>query len=126
MGDVFRRNPDATLDFVGRSKYLIKSGGENIYPAEIEQILLLDPRIADAVVVRRADARWGEVPVVFIVPGEPGLTAAEILSTCRGRIADYKLPKDVRFIEEAQMPRSVQGKALRHALEAMLQGEAAG
>jgi fatty-acyl-CoA synthase len=62
--------------------------------------------------------------VVFIVPGEPGLTAAEILSTCRGRIADYKLPKDVRFIEEAQMPRSVQGKALRHALEAMLQGEA--
>ena len=126
MGDVFRRNPDATLDFVGRSKYLIKSGGENIYPAEIEQILLLDPRIADAVVVRRADARWGEVPVVFIVPGEPGLTAAEILSTCRGRIADYKLPKDVRFIEEAQMPRSVQGKALRHALEAMLQGETAG
>ena len=126
MGDVFRRNPDATLDFIGRRKYLMNSCGENIFPAEIEQILLLDPRIADAVVVRRADGRWGEVPVVFVVRSDPALTAAEILGACRGRIADYKLPKDVRFIEEAEMPRSVQGKPKRHELEAMLQGETAG
>ena len=56
MGDVFVRNPDGTLDFVDRVKYLIKSGGENIYPAEIERVLLQDPRVADAAVVRQPDA----------------------------------------------------------------------
>lgn len=59
MGDVFIRNPDGTLDFVDRVKYLIKSGGENIYPAEIERVLLQDERIADAAVVRRPDEKWG-------------------------------------------------------------------
>lgn len=124
MGDLFRRNGDGTLDFVGRRKYLIKSGGENIFPAEIEQILMADPRIAEAVVVRRADTRWGEVPVVFVVRNDPTLTAAEVIAGCRGRIADYKLPKEVRFLAEADVPRSVQGKARRHELEAMLGGEA--
>ncbi len=56
MGDVFACHADATIDFVDRVKYLIKSGGENIYPAEIEQVLLRDPRVANAVVVRRVDA----------------------------------------------------------------------
>ncbi len=126
MGDLLRRNPDGTLDFVGRRKYLIKSGGENIYPAEIEQILLLDPRIADAVVVRRADARWGEVPVVFVVRTDPTLTADAVIATCRGRIANYKLPKAVHFLSEADVPRSVQGKAKRHELEAMLDQEGGG
>jgi fatty-acyl-CoA synthase len=66
MGDIFVRNPDGTLDFVDRRKYLIKSGGENVYPAEIERLLLADARIFDAAVVRKRDARWGEVPVAFI------------------------------------------------------------
>ena len=66
MGDLFRRNPDNTFDFVDRAKYMIKSGGENVYPAEIERVLLADPRVADAVVVRKRDATWGEVPVAFI------------------------------------------------------------
>ena len=66
MGDVFVRNADGTLDFVDRVKYLIKSGGENIYPAEIERVLLQDPRVVDAAVVRKPDAKWGEVPVAFV------------------------------------------------------------
>ena len=57
MGDLFRRNPDGTLDFVDRAKYMIKSGGENIYPAEIERILLADERILDAVVIRKQDTQ---------------------------------------------------------------------
>ena len=123
MGDVFVRNPDGTLDFVDRRKYLIKSGGENIYPAEIERLLLADARIADAAVVRRRDARWGEVPVAFVAARDPRLTAAEVLELCRGRIANYKLPKDVRFLAESELPRSTTGKIKRHELEARLKPE---
>ena len=53
MGDMFLRNPDGTLKFVDRRKYLIKSGGENIYPAELERIILSDPRVIEAAVVRQ-------------------------------------------------------------------------
>lgn len=120
MGDVLRRNPDETYDFVDRRKYLIKSGGENIYPAEIEQVLLTSPRVAEAVVVRRPDARWGEVPVAFVAPREPDLTEAEVLALCRGRVAGYKVPKAVRFLPEAEFPRSTSGKVQRHLLEARL------
>src|SRR5204862_4583816 len=83
MGDVFVRNPDGTLDFVDRVKYLIKSGGENIYPAEIERVLLADPRVAEAAVVRRADAQWGEVPVAFVARRDEGLTADDLIARCR-------------------------------------------
>ncbi len=120
MGDMFRRNPDGTLSFVDRRKYLIKSGGENIYPAEVEQVLRASPRVADAVVVRRPDDRWGEVPVAFVVPADPEVTAAEVIAFCRGRIAGYKLPKEVRFVAADALPRNTTGKILRHELEALL------
>jgi fatty-acyl-CoA synthase len=120
MGDVFRRNPDGTLDFVDRRKYLIKSGGENIYPAEIEGVLLASARVANAVVVRRADARWGEVPVVFVVRRDQQLTADEVIAMCRARIAGYKVPKDVIFVGDDELPRSTSGKIKRHELEQRL------
>ncbi len=120
MGDLLRRNADGTLDFVDRRKYLIKSGGENIYPAEIERLLLACPRIADAVVVRQADPHWGEVPVAFVVRTDATLTAQDVLALCRGQIANYKLPKAVHFISEADMPRSETGKVKRFELEARL------
>jgi fatty-acyl-CoA synthase len=124
-GDVFVRNPDATLDFVDRRTYLIKSGGENIYPAEIERLLLASPRVAEAVVVRRPDAQWGEVPVAVVVARDPALTADDVLAACRGRIAGYKLPRDVRFVRDADLPRSASGKIVRHEVEALLgDGEA--
>ncbi|MGW8271481.1 MAG: class I adenylate-forming enzyme family protein, partial [Burkholderiales bacterium] len=123
MGDVFRRNADGTLDFVDRVKYMIKSGGENIYPAEIEQVILADPRVADAVVVRKADARWGEVPVAFIARRDPSLDEAGILARCRDSLAGYKQPKAVLFIALADFPRSTSGKIQRHALEARLANE---
>lgn len=120
MGDVFRRNADGTLDFVDRVKYMIKSGGENIYPAEIEQVILADPRVADAVVVRKTDARWGEVPVAFVARRDPTLDAAGVLARCREALAGYKQPKAVHFIELADFPRSTSGKIQRHALEERL------
>ncbi len=126
MGDVFVRNPDGTLDFVDRRKYLIKSGGENIYPAEIERVLLADARVLEAVVVRRPDARWGEVPVVFVASADSSLTADDVVAACSGKIARYKLPRDVVFIALDDFPRSTTGKVKRHALEALLSKVGAG
>ncbi len=122
MGDMFTRNADGTIEFVDRVKYLIKSGGENIYPAEIEQVLLADPRVADAVVVRRADARWGEVPVAFVARRDPGLTEADLMEACRSNLAGYKRPKEIRFIALEAFPRSTTGKIQRHEMETWLQG----
>ena len=120
MGDVMVRNPDGTLDFVDRRKYLIKSGGENIYPAEIERLLLQDPRIADAAVVRKSDAHWGEVPVAFVVSADPQLSADDVIAICRGKIANYKLPKEVLFVAAGEIPRGDTGKLKRAELEERL------
>lgn len=120
MGDVFVRNPDGTLDFVDRRKYLIKSGGENIYPAEIERVLLGCAGVQEAVVVRRPDARWGEVPVAFVASSEAAPDADALIAQCRGRMAGYKLPKAVVFIAFEDFPRSATGKVKRHELEARL------
>jgi len=120
MGDVFVRNPDGTIDFVDRVKYMIKSGGENIYPAEIEQVLLADPRVADAVVVRRADAAWGEVPIAFVARRDDGLSEADLIEACRRNLAGYKRPKEIRFIGIDELPRSTTGKIQRHEVEKWL------
>ncbi|HRH86450.1 MAG TPA: AMP-binding protein [Rubrivivax sp.] len=118
MGDLFVRHPDGTLDFVDRAKYLIKSGGENIYPAEIERVLLALPAVADAAVVRRRDERWGEVPVAFVAL-EPGctMTADALRESCRAALAGYKIPKEFRIVELASFPRSSTGKIQRHEIE---------
>ena len=121
MGDLFRRNPDGTLDFVDRAKYLIKSGGENIYPAEIERVLLADTRIADAAVVRKKDAQWGEVPVAFIARNDADLSVADVNDLCRANLANYKRPKEIHFIPLDDLPRSTTGKIQRHELEARLE-----
>jgi acyl-CoA synthetase (AMP-forming)/AMP-acid ligase II len=120
MGDLFRRNPDGSYDFVDRAKYMIKSGGENIYPAEIERVLLSDPRIRDAVVVRKRDDKWGEVPVAFVARKDDALTESDIEALCRGALAGYKRPKQVHFIRFEEFPRSTTGKILRHEMEARL------
>jgi len=114
-GDVFVRDAAGRLRFVDRRKYLIKSGGENIYPAEIEQLLTASPRVVDAAVVRKRHERWGEVPVAFVVRRDPTLDAEGVLALCRGRIAKYKLPSEVRFVEA--LPRNVTGKVARDVLE---------
>jgi len=121
MGDVFVRNPDGTLDFVDRRKYLIKSGGENVYPAEIERVLLADPRVAEAAVVRRRDPTWGEVPVAFVARTDSSLTAEMLIAACKAQLAGYKKPREVVFLELEAFPRSASGKVLRHELERRLQ-----
>ncbi len=120
MGDVFVRHADGTLDFVDRVKYLIKSGGENIYPAEIERVLLSHPRIREAAVTRQADPHWGEVPVAFVACDGEDIGVDELTEFCRARLAGYKRPKEFRFISVDDFPRSSTGKVQRHELEKRL------
>jgi fatty-acyl-CoA synthase len=118
MGDLFRRRPDGRFDFVERAKYLIKSGGENIYPAEIERILLSHADVAEAVVVRRPDARWGEVPVALVARRQNVVTPEALAMLCRAHLAGYKQPKQILIVEGALLARSPTGKISRPGLEA--------
>jgi fatty-acyl-CoA synthase len=118
MGDLFRRRSDGLYDFVDRAKYMIKSGGENIYPAEIERVIVGHPDVTDAVVVKRRDARWGEVPVALVVPTNPDLDKAELAARCRSALAGYKQPKEIRLVPADRITRSTSGKVQRAALEA--------
>jgi acyl-CoA synthetase (AMP-forming)/AMP-acid ligase II len=116
-GDVFVRNADGTLDYVDRKKYLIKSGGENIYPAEIERVVLSDERIAEAVAVRRRDERWGEVPVLVCAVRTPEIDRAAVLALCEQGLAKFKRPRECYFVAESFFPRNNTGKVLRHEVE---------
>ena len=117
MGDLMVRHEDGTLDFVDRAKYLIKSGGENIYPAEIERVLLQHPGVLEAAVVRRPDTRWGEVPVAFVIVADPGPDEPELLALCRRDLASYKHPKELIFLVGDALPRNETGKIQRAELE---------
>lgn len=117
-GDMFVRNEDESYDFIDRRKYLIKSGGENIYPAELERVLLDQPEVTEAVAVRVPDGEWGEVPKVYAALEDgASLTEEELLERMRGRIASYKLPHYVEFVDLEAFPRSTTGKVLRGDVE---------
>jgi fatty-acyl-CoA synthase len=97
---------------VGRRKEMFISGGENVYPAEIEEALLEHPAVADAAVVGIPDERWGEVGLAALVAGDVG--EEEIVEFLRGRIARYKVPRRIVFLED--LPRTGAGKVDKRAL----------
>ena len=117
LGDLMRRNEDGSLDYVDRKKYMIKSGGENIYPAEIELALKKIPHVDEAAVVKRPDEKWGERPVAFVVLKGKQLEKDDIIEALRRELSSYKIPKDVYFVENEDLPRSTTGKIQRHLLE---------
>jgi fatty-acyl-CoA synthase len=116
-GDLAERDADGCYRIVGRVKDLIISGGENIYPAEVEGVLAGHPAVAEVAVIGVPDPKWGEVPRALVV-SRPGveLTAEALLSYCQGRLARYKTPKTVLFVEA--LPRTAAGKVDRRALAA--------
>ncbi|MFD3618518.1 type I polyketide synthase [Streptomyces sp. NPDC058676] len=113
-GDLGRRVAHGHLTLTGRVSELIIRGGENIHPTEIEQALLHCPGVRDAVVVGRDHDVLGEVPVAYVVPGPEGFDPRQVLAACRARLAEYKLPVEIREI--AAVPRTASGKIARHAL----------
>lgn len=122
MGDLFQQTA-CGYEFVGRSKYLIKSGGENIYPAEIERLLLADPRVADAIVVRAPDAHWGEVPVAVVARADSTLDSGAVEALLAGSLARYKRPRVIFFIDLEDFPRNASGKIQREAVELLISTE---
>ena len=125
-GDIGHFDDEGHLHVVARKKDMIISGGENIYPAELENILLEAPAVAEACVVGRPDERWGEAVIAAVVLKEGGrLSEAEVMALFQGRIARYKQPREVRFLE--QLPRSALGKVLKDEVRsAVTQAPAAG
>ena len=117
-GDVGYRDADGFVWINDRKKDLIISGGENIYPAELENVLAAIPGVREAAVVGRPDARWGEVPVAVVVA--PGLGREAILGAFEGRLARFKHPKDVIFRDS--LPRNVMGKVLKFTLREEVAG----
>jgi indoleacetate---CoA ligase len=111
-GDIGHFDAEGHLRVVARKKDMIISGGENIYPAELENILLECTAIQEACVVGRPDERWGEAVVAAIVP-RPGarISESDVLALFQGRLARYKHPREVKFLDE--LPRSALGKILK-------------
>jgi len=114
-GDLGHFDDEGHLYVVARKNDLIISGGENIYPAEVESVLLECPAVAEACVVGRPDERWGEAVIAAVVlkPGCP-MTEKEVLALFHGRIARYKHPREVRFVRA--LPRSALGKVRKEAV----------
>jgi fatty-acyl-CoA synthase len=117
-GDVGYRDEDGFLFIHDRKRDIIISGGENIYPAEIEGTLNEHPGVVESAVVGREDAQWGEVPVAFIITRSPETATPEALKAyLQQRLARFKHPKEFRFL--ATLPRNTMGKVLRYELRAL-------
>ena len=121
VGDMARRDADGYIHLVDRKSNMIISGGENIYPSEVEGVLGAHPKVKDVAVIGVAHDKWGEAVHAAIVLHEHAQASeAEILEWCRGRIAGYKRPQTVQFLSEAQMPRTATGKILHRVLREQL------
>jgi fatty-acyl-CoA synthase len=120
-GDVAERSGDGSYRIRDRLKEMYISGGENVYPAEVETALHEHPAVSDVAVVAVPDERWGEAGVAFVVAAAE-VTADELREFCRERLAHYKVPREIRFVDA--LPRSAMNKVLKDELAASLEPEA--
>jgi acyl-CoA synthetase (AMP-forming)/AMP-acid ligase II len=123
-GDVGTFDADGFLALKDRSKDLIVSGGSNIYPREVEEVLLRHERVVEAAVVGRPDPEWGEAVVAFVVASGAAPDAAELDRLCLAHIARFKRPREYRFVE--RLPKNNYGKVVKSELRAMIAAEGAG
>jgi len=121
-GDVATVDADGFVYIMDRTKDMVISGGENIYPAELENVILQHPGVAEVAVIGQPSARWGESPFAVVVRKSGSLEAADLLAWCVGRMARFKLPKGVAFIDA--IPRNPSGKVLKRLLRERFPGPA--
>lgn len=114
-GDVFVHEGDGLIRMVDRTKYLIKTGGENVYPQEVENVLQRHPDVADVAVIGIPDAQWGETVKALVIPREGAdLTREALDAYVRESIAGYKAPRYIEWVDS--IPRNVSGKILKNEL----------
>jgi acyl-CoA synthetase (AMP-forming)/AMP-acid ligase II len=116
-GDMARRDADGFYTLVDRKSNMIITGGEKVYPSEVEQVLGGHADVRDVAVVGLPDAKWGEAVTAVVVP-QPGRepSAAALVEHARSQLAGYKVPRSVRFIRDEEMPRTATGKILHRVL----------
>ena len=120
-GDAARLDDEGFVYIVDRWKDMYISGGENVYPAEVENVLFQLPQVADAAIIGVPNERWGEVGMAIVVrkPGQP-LAEADIIAHCIGRLAKFKVPQSVAFVDV--LPRNATGKVLKRELRTQFTG----
>ncbi len=115
-GDIARMDEDGFFYIVGRFKDMIISGGENVYAAEVEAVCREHPAVVEAALIGKPDEKWGEIGLMIVVLEKgQSATAAELQSFCEGRLARYKIPKQVLFADA--LPYSPYGKVLKESLK---------
>jgi acyl-CoA synthetase (AMP-forming)/AMP-acid ligase II len=124
-GDMARRDQDGYFEIVDRKDNLIITGGEHVYPSEVEKLIGSHPDVLDVAIIGLPDKIWGEVVTAFIIPQDPSAPPEEkeIISFCSEKIAGYKRPKQIRLISQEDMPRTGSGKILHRALRQRYSGE---
>ncbi len=121
-GDIAVADSEGFVTIRDRIKDMIISGGENVYPAEIENVILSHPGVREVAVVSQPSARWGESPLAAVVRSDESLTVQDIMSWCDGKLARFKMPKSIEFIDA--VPRNPTGKALKRELRERFPGPA--
>jgi acyl-CoA synthetase (AMP-forming)/AMP-acid ligase II len=117
-GDLARRDEDGFFELVDRKDNLIITGGEHVYPSEVEKRICAHPGVRDVAVVGLHHEKWGEAVTAFVTPQDSDNqpTEQEIITFCRGTMAGYKLPKAIHFISEEEMPKTGSGKVIHRIL----------
>ncbi len=113
-GDLARRDAEGYYYIVGRLKDMLISGGENVYPAEVESVMHAHPAVAEAALIGVPDEKWGEVGRAIVVRTEQGLSGAGLIAYLRERLAAYKVPKSIVFVDN--LPQTGAGKIDKQAL----------
>ena len=121
-GDVAVVDEEGFIYIQDRIKDMIISGGENVYPAEIENAILAHPDVTEVGVIGQPSERWGESPLAVVVRNNPDLTEADVLKFCDGKLARFKLPQGVVFLDV--IPRNANGKVLKRTLREQFPGPA--
>ncbi len=121
VGDMARRDADGYIHLVDRKSNMIISGGENVYPSEVEAVLGAHPTVKDVAVVGLPDEKWGDRVHAVVVPHD-GAAASEVdlLAWCKDRLAGHKRPRACTFLREEEMPRTATGKILHRVLKMQL------
>jgi acyl-CoA synthetase (AMP-forming)/AMP-acid ligase II len=117
-GDMARRDEDGFFEIVDRKNNLIITGGEHVYPSEVEKLIYTHPGVLDVAIVGLPHEIWGEAVTAFVVPRDPDdpPSEEEIMAFCKGKMAGYKRPKAVYLLSQEEMPRTGSGKVLHRVL----------